>query len=114
MNRFFYILGLLLAITACDDGNLTIDVIDFSDVTAQKCPSKDVIYKVKDAEMLYIEVPAATFTNDEILEGKKHLINHWRRDTSKPLTQNFRSPSPLKKPHGDHSKFKLDINDAND
>ena len=70
MNRFFYILGLLLAITACDDGNLTIDAIDFSDVIAQKCPSKDVIYKVKDAEMLFIEVPAATFINDETQENE--------------------------------------------
>jgi|TARA_B110000285_G_scaffold195505_1_gene225831 hypothetical protein len=25
----------------------------------------------------------STFTNDEIMEGKKHLINRWRRDPSK-------------------------------
>jgi hypothetical protein len=27
----------------------------------------------------------STFTNDEIQEGKKHLVNRWRRDPSKPL-----------------------------
>lgn len=53
----------------------------------------------------------STFTNDEILEGKKHLINHWRRDPSKPLNLPFRSPSPVKRANGDHSKFKLEINE---
>jgi hypothetical protein len=60
---------LLFFITACDDGNLTIDVIDFTEVTAQKCSDKDVIYKVKDAEMLFIEIPASTFTDNETLVG---------------------------------------------
>ena len=37
----------MLFITACDDGNLTVDVIDFSEVPAQKCSAKDVIYTIK-------------------------------------------------------------------
>jgi hypothetical protein len=61
---------LLLFITACDDGNLTVDVIDFSEVAVQKCSAKDVIYKVKDAEMLFIEIPASTFINDATVEGE--------------------------------------------
>jgi hypothetical protein len=60
---------LLFFITACDDGNLTVDAIDFTEVTAQKCSDKDVIYKVKDAEMLFIEIPASTFTENETLVG---------------------------------------------
>lgn len=52
----------------------------------------------------------STFTNDEIMEGKKHLINRWRRDPSKPVVQPWlKSPSPKK---GTASKFKIDINDA--
>ena len=54
MKRILCLLSLLLFITACDDGKLTVDVIDFSEVPAQKCSNKDVIYKVKDAEMLFI------------------------------------------------------------
>lgn len=69
MKRILCILSLLLFITACDDGNLTVDVIDFSEVSAQKCSAKDVIYKVKDGEMLFIEIPASTFTTDETLDG---------------------------------------------
>ena len=70
MKRILCILSLLFFITACDDGNLTVDVIDFSEVAAQKCSDKDVIYKVKDAEMLFIEIPASTFINDATVEGE--------------------------------------------
>ena len=70
MKRILCLLALLLFITACDDGNLTVDVIDFSEVPAQKCSAKDVIYKVKDAEMLFIEIPATTFTNDQTPDGE--------------------------------------------
>lgn len=70
MKRILCILSLLLFITACDDGNLTVDVIDFSEVTAQKCSAKDVIYKVKDSEMLFIEIPSTTFINDATVDGE--------------------------------------------
>ena len=69
MKRILGVLMLLLFITACDDGRLTVDAIDFSQVAAQKCSAKDVIYKVKDAEMLYIEIPDTTFTADQTPDG---------------------------------------------
>jgi len=70
MKRILSILTLLLLITSCDDGDLTVDVIDFSEVTAQKCSLKDVIYKIKDSEMLILEIPSTTtFTENETLEG---------------------------------------------
>lgn len=69
MKRILSILSILLLITSCDDGNLTVDVIDFSEVAAQKCSAKDVIYKIKDSEMLVLEIPATTFTENETLEG---------------------------------------------
>ena len=44
------------------------------------------------------------------MEGKKHLINRWRRDPSKQVVQPWvKSPSPKK---GTASKFRIDINDA--
>ncbi|WP_136152371.1 hypothetical protein [Flavobacterium sangjuense] len=69
MKRILCALSLLLLITACDDGNLTVDVIDFSEVTANKCSTKDVIYKVKDGEMLFIEIPASAFPADVTPDG---------------------------------------------
>ncbi len=69
MKRFLGIVCLLLLINACDDGNLTVESIDFANVTAIKCTSKDVIYKVKDSEILYLEIPSSDFVNDETLEN---------------------------------------------
>ena len=69
MKRILSIFALLLLITSCDDGDLTVDVIDFSEVAAQKCDIKDVIYKIKDSEMLFLEIPAATFIENETVEG---------------------------------------------
>ena len=54
----------------------------------------------------------STFTNDEITEGKKHLINRWRRDPSKPVVLPYRSPSPGKRGGGESAKFKIDVNSA--
>ncbi len=69
MKRILSILSLLFIINACDDGDLTIDTIDFSEVTAKKCDLKDIIYKVKDSEMLILAIPATTFPNDQTPEG---------------------------------------------
>jgi hypothetical protein len=69
MKRIVSLLLVVLFINACDDGNITVQTIDFSAVSAQKCSAKDVIYKVKDSEMLFIEIPASTFTNDETVDG---------------------------------------------
>jgi hypothetical protein len=52
----------------------------------------------------------STFTNDEIQEGKKHLINKWRRDPSKTIISPLRSPSPKRREYGSAGKFKIDIN----
>ncbi|MES2411100.1 MAG: hypothetical protein V4535_06615 [Bacteroidota bacterium] len=74
MKRILCLLSLLLFLTACDDGDLTVDVIDFSEVTAQKCSAKDVIYKIKDAEMLFIEIPASAFPIDQTLDDEPVVV----------------------------------------
>ncbi|WP_445452339.1 hypothetical protein [Flavobacterium sp. 25HG05S-40] len=69
MKRILSILSLMLLIIACDDGNVTVDVIDFTEVPAVKCSDKDLIYKIKDSEMLFLEIPNATFSENETLEN---------------------------------------------
>ena len=54
----------------------------------------------------------STFTNDEITEGKKHLLNRWRRDPNKPIVHPYRSPSPAKRGGGEASQFKIDVAEA--
>ena len=74
MKRIFGVLILLLIITSCDDGKLTVDAIDFSTVAVQKCPDKDVLYKIKDSEMLVIEIPATIFTADQTPVGMPIVV----------------------------------------
>lgn len=69
MKRLLALFLLGFTINACDDGDLTVENIDFTDVTASKCDTKDVVYKIKDSEMLLIEIPAETFVNDQTPEG---------------------------------------------
>ena len=74
MKRILGVFMLLLFITACDDGNLTVDVIDFSNVPVVKCTDKEVLYKMKDSEMLILEIPAATFTANQTLDGEPIIV----------------------------------------
>lgn len=69
MKRLLALFLLGFVINACDDGDLEVENIDFTEVTASKCTSKDVVYKIKDSEMLLIEIPAETFANDQTPEG---------------------------------------------
>lgn len=69
MKRILSIIALVFILNGCDDGDLQVDNIDFTEVTAVKCTSKDVIYKIKDTEILFIEIPATTFVNDETVSG---------------------------------------------
>jgi len=67
MKRILSLLTLLLFITACDDGDITVDVIDFSEGQVLKCSIKDVYYKVKGSEMMFLEIPSTYFVNDQTL-----------------------------------------------
>ena len=75
MKRILCILSLLLFIIACDDGNLTVDVIDFSSGPIQKCSLKDILYKVQGSEMMFVEIPSSYFNNDQTPLGSPTEVN---------------------------------------
>jgi hypothetical protein len=76
MKRAFSLLSLLLTllITSCDDGDIEVKNIDFSSVTIQKCSEKDIYYKIKDSELLTLEMPSSNLPTDETLEGTPREI----------------------------------------
>ena len=101
MKRILCVLSLLLIITACDDGNLTVDPIDFSTGPILKCSIKDVLYKVQGSEMMFIEIPSSYFTNDQTVEGSPievHLSSSikvtYRRYASETSAQNICPTAP--------------------
>lgn len=64
MKRIISLFALLVLINACDDGNVTVDAIDFSEGNVLKCSLKDVYYKVKDNQMFFIELPDSNFSTE--------------------------------------------------
>jgi hypothetical protein len=74
MKRLLGLLVLIVILNGCDDGKLTVDTINFEDVTASSCG--EIIYKLKDSEALFMKIPAEknAFLNDETLLDKPREI----------------------------------------
>jgi hypothetical protein len=51
-------------LNGCDDGDLIQENINFEDVTAQKCITNNIIYKLKDSEALIFEATGVTFPTE--------------------------------------------------
>ena len=70
MKRILVILLFAIAFTSCDDGNLVIETISFSDVPAQSCgETNNLLFKLNDQESLILNIPKATFTSNPTAEG---------------------------------------------
>lgn len=74
MKKLFGLLVLALLLNGCDDGELTVENIDFTDVSANHCGN--IVYKLKDTEVLFFEVESyeSAFINDATPEGEPILL----------------------------------------
>lgn len=75
MKRFLGILSCVIAFTACDDGDFIVDTIDFDEVAASSCTENNLLFKLKDAESLILNIPAATFQEDATAKDKPIQLN---------------------------------------
>lgn len=68
MKKYASLLLFALLLNGCDDGDLKVDTIDFSDpsITSQTCNTltNGLIYKIKSQESLLIQIPDNTLVND--------------------------------------------------
>lgn len=64
MKRVFSLLVFVFLLNGCDDGNLTLETIDFEDAPTQSCSNSNIIYKLKPSEALLLEIPKTTFVNE--------------------------------------------------
>jgi len=69
MRRFLGVLICTLALNSCDDGDLTMETIDFEDVDTQSCSTNNILYKLKEKEALLLEIPKSTFVNEPTVPG---------------------------------------------
>jgi hypothetical protein len=75
MKRVFSLLIFILLLNGCDDGNLTLETIDFEDVATQSCDNNNIIYKLKESETLLLEIPKTTFVNEPTDPSSPLVIN---------------------------------------
>ena len=75
MKRVFSVLLLVLLLNGCDDGNLTLETIDFEDTTTQSCSTNDIIYKLKEKEALLFEIPESSFENEPTNPNSPTIID---------------------------------------
>lgn len=64
MKKYLGFLFLILLLNGCDDGDVTVEAINFDDVTATIC--SDVIYKIKGNQALFIKIPIEEAFKNEI------------------------------------------------
>jgi hypothetical protein len=58
MKRIIGLVSLVLLFNACDDGEITVETIDFSSAAIVKCNLNDVYYKLNGTEILALEMRA--------------------------------------------------------
>lgn len=74
MKRVISLLVFALFLNSCDDGDLTLENIDFDSITTiQSCSSNDILYKLKEKESLLLEMPKTEFVNDPTIPGSPTL-----------------------------------------
>lgn len=72
MKQFLKILVCVFAFSACDDGDLIVDTIDFDEVQTSECSEtgNNLLFKLKESESLILNIPESSFTNDATPDGK--------------------------------------------
>lgn len=75
MKRFLGILICAFAFSSCDDGDLIVDTIDFSDVTTSSCSDNNLIFKLKESESLILNIPEETFTENPTVANDTLKLN---------------------------------------
>lgn len=61
MKRLFFLWVVLMFVSSCDDGNFKVSNFNFDTATIQNC--NGVLYKINKNEILFLDIPASTFSN---------------------------------------------------
>lgn len=75
MKRVLILLIFVMLLNGCDDGNLTLEKIDFESTTTQSCTTNNILYKLKEKEALLLEIPQTVFKNEPTTPGSPIVID---------------------------------------
>lgn len=79
MKKILLGITLLLALTGCDDGDVTVDNISFDTVTPAKCENTNLLYKINGTDALLFDITDVNifntaFANDETTAGTPRIV----------------------------------------
>lgn len=63
-----------LSVTACDDGDITLQSFDFEAQTIQNCNTNELLFKIKGSELLLVTLPSSATTNQVTPENQPRVI----------------------------------------
>jgi hypothetical protein len=63
MKRVISLIVFVLLLNGCNDGNLTVGTIDFSNAATKSCSTTNIIYKLNAQEALILQMPITDFEN---------------------------------------------------
>lgn len=75
MKKLLLSLCSIALLNSCDDGDLTLETINFDNATAQECSLNNVVYKINGNQLLLIEIPATSLPYENKIGDKTFTIN---------------------------------------
>lgn len=75
MKKLLLSIVALTLLNSCDDGDLTIDTINFDTAIAQECTLNNVVYKINGSQLLLIEIPVSSLPYENKVGTKSFPIN---------------------------------------
>ena len=80
MKRIIGLVALVLFLNGCDDGELTVETINFDNVPVAKCNINNILYKLNGSEILALEINDDddyndAFLNDITITGTPREVN---------------------------------------
>jgi len=74
MKKYLGLLFLIVLMNGCDDGDVTVEAINFDDVTASSCGN--ILYKLKENQALFVKIPDSydAFKNEITPVGTPDII----------------------------------------
>ncbi len=74
MKKILGILFVAFSLTACDDGEITLQSFDFDDQEIQKCPTSNLFFKTKNSELLLVSLPEGAIDNEPTPAGEPRIV----------------------------------------
>lgn len=74
MKKLIVLAASIFMLQACDDGDITLESFNFDTVTVQNCSDNNLVFKINDNELLLLNIPAASFANEETPDGSPRIV----------------------------------------